>query len=114
MQNIRFPQASNRADWTCRFTVTDPNDGTLVDLSPYTVTIQVSRRDRSWPELSGSTTDGHVIFPGSGVISFTFRASEMNCLVSGTYEVGAIVTDGTNTTQLLIGTVPVVDGIVRS
>lgn len=114
MQNVRFPQASNRADWIFNLKNTDPNDGSLIDLSAYSITIQVARRDRSWPELTGSTTNGHVTFPSAGIVSVAFPAPEMNCLVSGTYEVGAIVSDGTNTTQLLIGTVPVVDGIVRS
>lgn len=113
MTDIRFPRASNRADWKFTLKNTDPTDGTLIDLSPYSITLQVRRRGRCGPVLSGTSTDGHMAFPSPGVIDVTFKASEMQALCPDTYEVGAIVSDGTETAQLILGTVPVVDGVVR-
>lgn len=113
MTDIRFPRTSNRSDWRFQLKNTDPTDGTLIDLSPYQITLQVRRRDRCGPVLSASPGDGKVTFPSLGIVEVRFPASEMHCLCADTYEVGATVTDGTDTTQLIIGSVPVVDGIVR-
>lgn len=114
MQLIRFPQVSNRADWNVNLKNTDPNDGTLIDLSPYTITLQIRGRACSWPVLSAGTSDGKVTFPSEGIVAIRVPAAEMSALIAGTYEVGATVTDGTNTSQFILGSLPVVDGIVRS
>lgn len=113
MTDIRFPRASNRADWRFRLKNTDATDGTLIDLSPYSITIQVKRRDRCGPVLSVATPDSRITFPSPGVIDVAFPASQMNSLCADTYDIGAIVSDGTETAQLILGTVPVVDGVVR-
>lgn len=113
MTDIRFPRASNRADWRFRLKNTDPTDGTLVDLSPYSITIQVKRRDRCGPALSVSTPDSRITFPSPGVIDVVFPASQMSGLCADTYDIGAVVSDGAETAQLILGTVPVVDGVVR-
>lgn len=113
MTDIRFSRASNRADWRFRLKNTDPTDGTLIDLSPFSITIQVRRRDRCGPVLSASTPDSRITFPQTGIIDVAFPASQMSALCADTYEIGAIVSDGTETAQLILGTVPVVDGVVR-
>lgn len=113
MTDIRFPRASNRADWRFRLKNTDPADGTMIDLSPYSITIQVRRRGRCGPALSVATPDSRITFPSTGVIDVAFPASQMNSLCADTYEIGAIVSDGTETAQLILGTVPVYDGVVR-
>lgn len=113
MTDIRFPRASNRADWRFRLKNTDPTDGSLVDLSPFSITIQVRRGDRCGPALSVSTPDSRITFPQTGIIDVAFPASQMNALCADTYEIGAIVSDGTETAQLILGSVPVIDGVVR-
>lgn len=113
MTDIRFPRTSNRADWRFRLKNTDPNDGTLIDLSPYTITIQVNRQDRCGPVLSVTTPDSRIAFPSPGIIEVVFPASQMSGLCADTYDIGAIVTDGTDTAQLILGSVPVIDGVVR-
>lgn len=113
MTDIRFPRTSNRADWSFQVKNTDPTDGTLIDLSPYQITLQVRRQCQYGPVLSAAPGDGKVTFPSLGIMQVRFPASEMRNLCADTYELGAIVSDGTDTTQLIIGSVPVVDGIVR-
>lgn len=113
MTDIRFPRASNRADWKFTLKNTDPTDGTLIDLSPYSITLQVHRRDRCGPVISATSGDGKITFPSLGIMQVRFPASEMRALCPDTYEVGAIVSDGTDTAELIIGTVPVYYGGVN-
>lgn len=113
MTDIRFPRASNRADWRFWLKNTDPTDGSLIDIPVNIVTLQVRRSDRCGPVLSAAPGDGKITAPTAGVLEVRFSASEMRSLCPDTYEVGAIIGDGTDTTQLILGTVPIVDGIVR-
>lgn len=113
MTDIRFPRASNRADWRFWLKNTDPTDGTLVDIPISMVTLQVRRRGRCGPVLSTSPGDGKVTSPQAGVLEVRFPASEMRGLCADTYEIGAIISDGTDTSQLILGTVPIYDGVVR-
>ena len=113
MLNVRFPPASNRADWRFWLTNTDPNDGSMIGLSVDQITLAVSRPDCLPPLLSAAPGDGKITSPSTGVFEVRFPASEMRQLAAGTYEVGAIIFDGTDTAQLIIGTVPVINGVVR-
>lgn len=113
MTDIRFPRAPNRADWEFDLEVTDPEDGSLEDLSPFSITLQVRRQGNCSPVLTAATGDGKITFPSLGIIRVRFAASEMHGLCPDTYEVGAIVSDGTDTAQLILGTAPIIDGIVR-
>lgn len=113
MTDIRFPRASNRADWRFWLKNTDPTNGSLIDIPVSQVTLQVQRRDRCGPVLSAAPGDGKITSPEAGVLEVRFPASEMRNLCADTYEVGAIISDGTDTAQFILGTVPVVDGVVR-
>lgn len=113
MTDIRFPRASNRADWKFWLKNTDPQDGSLVDIPVDQITFQVRRQDRCGPVLSAASGDGKITSPSTGILEVRFAASEMRQLCPDTYEVGAIVSDGTDTVQLILGTVPVTDGVVR-
>ena len=113
MTEIRFPRTSNRADWRFWVKNTDPSNGSLVDLPASQVTLQVRRHDGRGPVLSAAPGDGKITSPQAGVLEVRFPASEMRNLCPDTYEVGAIISDGTDTVQLILGAVPVTDGVVR-
>lgn len=113
MTDIRFPRASNRADWRFWLKNTDPTNGSLVDFPIDQITLQVRRQDGCGPVLSAAPGDGKITAPSTGVLEVRFPASEMRGLCADTYEVGAIISDGTDTAQLILGTVPIIDGIVR-
>ncbi len=113
MTDIRFPRASNRADWRFWLKNTDPTDGSLIDIQPSQITLQVRRQDGCGPVLSAAPGDGKVTSPSTGILEVRFPASEMRGLSPNIYEVGAIITDGIDTAQLILGTVPIIDGVVR-
>lgn len=111
--DIRFPRTTNRADWKFWLKNTDPADGSLVDIPVNQITLQVSRQGYCGAALSAAPGDGKITAPSTGILEVRFPASEMRQLAPDTYEVGAIVSDGTDTVQLILGTVPVTDGVVR-
>lgn len=113
MTDIRFPRASNRGDWHFWLKNSDPRDGQLIDLPPNILTLQVHRMDGCGPILTASPGDGKVTAPVPGVLEVLFRASEMKNLRPDTYLVGAIISDGTDTAQTIIGSVPVYYGGVN-
>lgn len=105
---------SNKATWTVIYELVDSDTDEAIDLSEVDeITIQVrDPRSRS-PLLSGSLTGGQVSRVDTGVFSWTFSASQMSALCANTYDVGCIIEQNGETVQILIGTLPVIDGIVR-
>lgn len=103
---------TNAEDWSQPVRVTDGDEG--FDLSGYTIQIRVSD-DRGCQVLAGSTSDGVVSLVNDdeavpSIISWVFRASTMATIRAGNYIVGVRITDGTNTNQIILGKVAIVDG----
>jgi hypothetical protein len=132
MYQFNFKQVSNCADWIESVELTDEDTGDLIDLTGYTITLQVSWqtprgqgfvRGNYGPggygyngfadnALVASTTNGKITVPSLGVFTWTFRASDMASLAAGNYEVGVIMANPPSTEQLILGVVPIVNGVV--
>lgn len=133
MYQINFPQQSNASDWAQSIELADASTDTAIDLTGITITIVVRQQTRlgkgqqqlaaygsnpnqpTSPVLSGSTNDGTIVvpIPANGVFTWTFRALTMSTLAGGQYEVGCVATDGTNTTQIFTGLLPIVEGVMN-
>lgn len=107
-----LPPQSNRADWIEGIEFKDDDNGDLIDLTGSTITITVKDED-GCQVLNASTTDGSIVIVSTGLAEFTFPRSSMTNLRADAYEVGGTLERGGETMQFLIGTVPVVDGVVR-
>jgi hypothetical protein len=110
---------SNRATWREAVEVRDVDTRELVDLTDHTINVEVARQwTAPWGSgdtvLSASTDDGSVAILGMGVFEFVFPASRMRTLEPGNYDIGAILTFDDETAQLLIGSAPILDGVVRT
>jgi hypothetical protein len=102
---------SNREDWTVFYELTDGETGELIDLSGVDeITVHV--RDKHGRSLTATLGSG-VTVVDTGVFSWTFTEAQMRTLQAKTYEVGCTLKSEDQTVQLLIGTLPVLDGIVR-
>lgn len=126
---VMFSQVSNSADWIDTVELTSEDDGQLIDLTGWTVTMQVrygaanasspqtyyagSFGNLGSPVLVASTANGKLTVPSTGVIQWTFRASELSQVQAGFYDVGLTMTNGTETFQLILGQVPIVNGGVQ-
>lgn len=110
-----LPPVSNRADWIDCIEITDseaeaPEDAPI-DLTDVSVVIAIYDGDDC--KVADATTDaGSVVIVDTGVVQFTFPRATMATLCEGTYQVGATFKFGGETVQILIGSLPVVNGFV--
>jgi hypothetical protein len=114
MYDAQLKPVSNRADWLETIELIDDDTNQVItDLTGVTVKLEIRDTERC-RRLVGSTDDGHITFPGNGVIQWQFTKLEMAGLCAGTYEIGLTVTLDDFTEQELIGSLPIVEGVVRS
>lgn len=129
MYQVRFAQQSNAADWIDTIQLTSEDDDTPIDLAGAAITLQVWMQTQrgvgtglgawnglymgnSTPVLEATTANGKITVPAAGVIQWTFRATELGNLAPANYEVGLILAKDGSTTQLILGQLPVVSGVI--
>ena len=104
-------QATDDADWTETIALVSASDGSDYDLSAMDFTLKVN--DGGSIVLSRSTTDSTITMPDDYSVRWTFTPSQLSALCPGKdYAVGMTMTDGASTTQIFIGVLKFVDGVV--
>lgn len=104
---------SNRATWTEDFELTDLETGDPIDLSTATeITIELRDPSTQTSKFTLSMTGGEIDVVALGVFEWRAEVGTMRNLCGKTYEVGCTIEQSGDTTQLIIGRLPVVDGIV--
>jgi hypothetical protein len=115
MYEANFAPVSNRADWFGTIElIYDDTGEILTDLTDLSVLLEIRSRNPPCRVLSASTDDGHIELTATGIIQWHFTADEMRRLAPGTYEIGIAITREDFIEQELVGSVPVIDGIVRT
>ena len=111
-----LPAVSNRETWTFTVYLTDFDTDAAIDLTGAAIDIAMREKESKSPILTGSTSDGRVTIAApetGGSFVVAVAAADMAAIGAGMYDVGARVTIASGTTfQLLVCTLPVVDGIV--
>lgn len=105
---------SNQATWIGAFYLYDGTVGPdeYIDITGCTVTMTL--RDESGRDhLTVSSTDGTITFPENGMFQWEVAESQMNNICAGTYDVGLRISQNDKVVQLLIGSIPILDGIDR-
>lgn len=100
---------SNKEDWIQTISCVD-EDGEAVTITGATIELAVRAKGSYAPTLTADTDDGITI--SSPEFTFTFLAETLGGLSPGQYEVGVRITIDSVRTQLIVGTVNIVDGIV--
>jgi hypothetical protein len=105
---------SNQATWqSLVYELVDEEDGTTTDLSDgaLTVDIVVTIRDKpcNSPLVTGSIDEGQVTVPGPG-FQWQFEVDDLTALCAGTYILGVKITIDDFVTDLIIGTIAVIEG----
>jgi len=115
-----FARVSNRATWNDTVEVRDDNTDELFDLSEVDeITLQLCHRrpdDYGWSGssvLSATLTGGDIVITDLGTFEFTFNNGTMSGICASTYDIGLILQIDETVTQLVIGSVAVIDGVVR-
>jgi hypothetical protein len=103
---------SNKADWSDSIELTDDTTGALIDISGATaITLEVQDPQTGGAVLTASLGSGITLI-STGVFQWSFTAAQMSNLPEKTYDVGVLITMNSQTTQLVIGQLPVLDGVV--
>jgi hypothetical protein len=100
---------STREDWIQAVDVVD-EEGDDVTITDATIRLAVRKKGDSAPTLTADTDDGIVI--ATPTFTWSFTPDDMGSLCPGQYEVGVAIEIDGETTQLIVGTVSIVDGIV--
>ena len=125
MYHVTFQPQSNRASWIFVGLITDLDDNPI-DISTCSMVFQISPprpngspgyaqiNQSNWGSLTASTHNGKLTVIDIGKFQWFFTLADMSCLNAGTYSTGMTLTndDGTQTVQLSVGPLPIVDGIV--
>jgi hypothetical protein len=109
-----FSAVSNKQTWDERIEITDIETGEAIDLSYGVDNIIVTLRDpTSGSEvLAGDLVDGTVyLLTDDDAFAFKFTPSRMDALEAKTYEIGIRIELADETAQLILGRVPVVQGL---
>lgn len=105
--------ATSSADWAQSIELTDARTNLpLTDLEDAAFKLAVDDR-KGRTVLTRSTADGTITRPEPNIVQWIFKPSEMAGLCDGTvYRVGLTVETAGGTTQILIGSLTFIDGIV--
>ena len=117
MIQARFKPVTNQSDWATSIQFNDKATGTPIDITgddmplSFALALQLVG-ERNMPALTGGTATGELTLPSLGILQIFFPAARMQALAPGSYDIGLTVTNGVNTVQILLGRLPIVDGIV--
>ena len=111
MYQITFPPQSNRASWVFIGMVTDLDDNPI-DLSLCRMVFAL--RDRNGRSLLADTDDSTLTIVGLGTFRWFFTLEQMQGFCPGHCDTGLTLwnDDRTQTIQLSVGPLNIVDGVV--
>lgn len=109
-----LPAVSNRETLNLQIEIFDDDAGELIDLSTATeITIAIAPRGTSRaPILTATLTGGGVTNAQTGTLDCVFSVDQMRTLCAGTYDIGGTLVKDGETSQFMIGALPILDGIV--
>ena len=117
MYHVTFNEQSNRASWAFIGLVTDLDDNPI-DLSLCSMVFQINGgiNKSQTGGLVASTANGKLTIIDTGKFRWFFTKEEMGGLCAGQHDTGLTLTndDGTQTVQLSVGPLPIVDGVVNT
>jgi hypothetical protein len=114
MYQVTFPPQSNRASWVFIGQVTDLDDNPI-DLTGLPMVFAITDVvNGNGGQLIASTDNGKLTIVGPGTFRWFFTLDDMQGLCPGQHQTGLTLTndDGTQTVQLSVGPLNIVDGVV--
>ncbi|MEP9368651.1 hypothetical protein [Xanthobacter sp. VNH20] len=111
MISVDFDAVSNRGRWEEVFELYDDAAEALVAIEEGDEVVFVLRRDGA-VVIEARRSTGAVTTDGVGLLQVTITEEQMRSLCPGQYAVGMTFEREGIVSQLVVGTVPVVDGVV--
>lgn len=109
-----FDPVSNKETWVEAVQFFDQETSETLDLEGNVdaVTIAIREQGTKSQVLSGTLADETVEILPDGVIQWEFSDDQMGSLCNRTYDIGATLEKDGQTVQFILGTLPVLDGVV--
>lgn len=104
---------SNRESLQLIRQIIDTETGEAIDLTGASIVFEIRRSGACSPVLSASTDNGKITFPDVYTYQIDIAVAEMRTLCPETYEIGLTFERDDQTTEIIIGTLPVLAGNVR-
>jgi hypothetical protein len=111
MFHARLQPISKGSDWIEIVELADIETGEPVDFTGATFRVTLRRKGDTSPEITGTSSTGEVISPEAGIVHIQFLASSLGSLDPGEYDIGLKIERDGFAEALIIGTLPVIDGI---
>lgn len=104
---------STKAGWKTIIEVADTDTGDDINLTGARIVCEVRDRKSGAIVLSGSTDNGKITIIDIGFFQINFPTTDTVNLAASTYDVGVkLTTAGGDDVQLIIGSIPILDGVV--
>jgi hypothetical protein len=103
---------SNQEDCKIVVAAEDVTTGAGLDISAASIVCEVRDEQTRAIVLSATTANGGVTRPDNFTFQVWFTRVQMQGLSAGQYEIGAVVTLNGETRQVILGTLPILDGVV--
>jgi hypothetical protein len=103
---------ATQEDWKLIVEIDDEDTGEPLDLTGATIVFEARDPKSRGIILSATTGNGKISILDTGVFQVLFARFEMQGLAAQNYEVGCVLTINGETKQYIIGTVPILDGVV--
>lgn len=112
MYQVQF-QATTSADWAEAVELIDAKTN-LPLVIPQEAEFRLTIGDRCWGPFNASTEDGTITRPAENILQWRFTPDELRRFwPQGNYPVGLTMETLGGTTQILIGTLSIINGVVR-
>jgi hypothetical protein len=100
------------SDWITAIQILNSEDGSAVDLDGASATVVIRKKGNTGSEITASTTNGEIQVLASGILHVQILANRLKSLSIGEYDVGLQLSRDGYTESVIIGSLPVIDGIV--
>jgi len=115
---INLPPVTNSEDWYEVFEAYDDDAGAPFDFTGWSLSLTLRRDEignRGASLITAADTTGQIAFPSgraSGQFTLTIPQASMSALCPGTYPVGVVMERDGEKFQLILGVLPVLEGVV--
>lgn len=100
------------ASWRQPFELLDEDTGDPVSLTDCTISFEVYDPLEQSTRLTATLDNGRITLLDSAVFEVAFTRNDMNALAPRTHTVGCTITKGDDVIQIILGDLPVLDGIM--
>jgi hypothetical protein len=107
----QIAEISNREDFEILYEALDDDTNEAINLASAAIDFEI--RDQGCRRIVASIENGKITLVEPSVFRTFIGKEEIKCLCAGTYEVGVTIENAGITRSLIVGSISVVDGVVR-